>query len=439
MTRKQLNQIENITKEMMKNSKDPQHDLNHVLRVEQNALKIIDILNIKQGIDVNLLQAVCLLHDLTYVKYSPSLKTFIFEGILAKNFVGKTIKPLDIAESEKKLILQAISKHPHSYPFRKLNKKGSLYAKILQDADTLDGFNEQRIKNFKSKNRLTQVLSPFIDFFIAYSKKNIQKYLNFPEAANFFFMNQATRNGNFNYKEWGVAINGTILCLHGYADNAFLFKPLAEKIKDRYRVIALSLPMFYEKDKIYSILELADYVETFCKKIKLEQFTIVGFSLGGLRATKYCTKHFDKVESLCLLNSLPQLIMSKTVRKTYKYLKPLLTSKLFLFIFSRISTKNLIRKIVGTFSLTDEAANRMKTNYVSIFGTLFNNLDFSITKEFNKLQIPKTVVLFKDDEALKWKHYKNYARHLKCNLKIFDMGGHASKNCYWENIARLWK
>ena len=439
MTKKQLNQIENIAKKAMKNSQESLHGLSHVLRVKQNALKIIKILNLKEKVDVNLLQAICLLHDLTYTKHRLSLKTFLFEGVLVKNLVSEILEPLDISKTEKKLMLQAISNHPHSFPFRKLNKKSDLYTKILQDADTLDYFNKLRIQRVKNKNFLFKTLSLLINFYIAYGKRNIRKYLNFPELANFFFTKQTANNKVFQYKQWGTTLNKVILCIHGYSDNASMFKPLAKIIKDRYRIIALTLPMSYEKGKIYSISDLADYIESFRRKIKLKRFTVVGFSLGGSIATQYCLKYPDKVKKLYLLNSPPQLMINKNAHKVYKYIKPLLMNRPFLFIFSYIDTKNLIRKFAKRFSLTTNTINMMRINYISIFGTVFKNLDFSITEGFNKLQISKTAVFFKDDEMFKWKHFKNYAQNLRCDLRIFDTGGHTSTDTYWKNIAKLWQ
>lgn len=435
MTQKQLNQIEKLVKSYLKGYRNSQHDFSHVLRVKQNAKKIVDILGIKSDIDLNLLQATCLLHDLVWTKQNPFLLalTYVFEGTLIKKFVGRNIEPLNIVGWEKEIMLKAVSKHSKSFPFKKLNRKEGLYTKILQDADTLDLFNEQRVENFKNLNNLTKRISSLVDRLVLYGKRNLHRFLNFPELALYF-----PQPNIFSYLEWGKTNpdEEILICIHGYADSSSMFTPFAKTVSDRYRVICLDLPMQY-KTKTCSIIELANYLENFRKKIGLRKFNLVGFSLGGLVAIEYSIKHSDRISRLYILNSLPCLPLSDVLRKLFGYLKPLLLLKPSLYIFSRISTNKLVRKFLSSPILGNEQRSMMRHKYIPIFGTLLSNLGYSRTGEFNKLPLPKTIVLFKDDEVFKWNHISNYAKSLQGKLKVFNKGGHATKDKYWLNIVKL--
>lgn len=430
----QLSKIENITKEYLRHTKDSQHHFDHILRVKQNALKIVKLLGVEEKVDLNIIQASCLLHDITYSTNNsyPLFLVYLFEGFLSKNIVINILKSLNISSKEIFTISNAISKHSKSFPFKKLNKNSDLYTKILQDADTIDFFNEKRVKNFKDSSILTSRASSIINKITDYGKDNIHKYLNFPELSLYFFQPNVFSHTKF----WGGTKNDTLLCIHGYADNSSLFTPLAKLIKHRYKIVSLDLPMTYSK-KYFKVTELVNYLENFRKKLGLKKFNLVGFSLGGLIALEYSLKYPKNVSKLFVLNSFPCLLNSKRLRIIYKLLKPFLLLPTCLYLCSRISTCNLIRKFTSNLVLTNKQKSIMKRYYKSIFGTLLTNLTYCKSKEFNKLLIPKTLVLFKDDKILKWRHYKNSAKSLNGKLIVFDNGGHASGSIYWQNIAQL--
>lgn len=435
MNQKQLHHVEKLTKEYLANVKDLQHDFDHANRVRKKALNIADILGVKNDIDLNLLQASCLLHDLTYSRKNPIplILIYIIEGFLAKSFVNKALKTLNISDQNRQIITKTISKHSKSFPFKKLNKKEDLYTKILQDADTLDFFNKQRIENFKNINGFTKKCSLLINLFVSYGKKNINKFLNFPELALYFL-----QNNGFSYLEWGTTNSDeeTLLCIHGYTDSSLLFAPFAKKVSNRYKIIALDLPMKH-KAKICSITQLANYLENFRKKIGLKKFNLVGFSLGGLVAIEYSIIYPNRVSNLYLLNSLPSPILSDVLRKLFKHLKPLLLLKPSLYIYSRINTNKLIKRLLPNRILNNEQKDIMRSKYIPIFGTLLNNLDYSKTKEFNNLSLPKMIILFKDDEIINWNHVRNYAKSLNGKLKVFHKGGHITQKKYWSDVANL--
>jgi hypothetical protein len=186
MTGQQLNKVKNLVNERVKGVKGLQHGFLHLVRVAYFAKKIVETLNVESKIDLNLLFAACYLHDVDYTFYPPGLLSYFLEKRRLKKVLPKVLAQLDIEISEKAIIENAIYKGPFSFPFKKLNRNGDLYTKILQDADTLDFFSEQRVKDFeKSKKKvLFYALAGLIsDFGVNYGRKNIANYLNFPQIA----------------------------------------------------------------------------------------------------------------------------------------------------------------------------------------------------------------------------------------------------------------
>jgi hypothetical protein len=146
-------------------------------------------LDLKNKIDLNLLQAICYLHDINHAYYSPGLFNYFFETARSKKILPKVLNELEIGETEKNIIENAIYSSSFSFPFRNLNKDGDLYTKILQDADTLDFFNQERVESFnKAKSRFYfyRLLGLFSDWAVNYGRKNLDKYLNFPIAAKLY-------------------------------------------------------------------------------------------------------------------------------------------------------------------------------------------------------------------------------------------------------------
>jgi len=190
MTSQKLQEIMVFVKKKTSQSRDSQHGFDHLERVSKNALKIVQILKLEKKLDINLLQAICFLHDLTYVRYRTGIITYFFEGYLIRGPLREAYRTIKIDELEKKIIHRAIVKHPHSFPFGLLNKDDTFYTKILQDADTLDYFHKLRIKEFRDshKNSLFDWLwQVVIDLVTKRGTENISIYLNFPEIANHFY------------------------------------------------------------------------------------------------------------------------------------------------------------------------------------------------------------------------------------------------------------
>lgn len=438
LTNQQFFYLTQLAHREMRRTTDSFHNLAHVERVRKNALRIAAIFGLEKSLDINLLQTACLLHDLTYVAHRPGLRTRICEGRLVNKKALAVLEKVGVGERDKATILRAVVNHPHSFPLQRLHKDADVYTKILQDADTLDIFHPARMRSFRSVRRkflAYRLLSPFSIPLFNYGRKNLEKFLNFPELAASFF-GQKIRA--FSFLEFGRGNAETILCLHGYADSASIFEKLGNFLQSRYHVLALDFPMIHDQKKPQSLGNLVSYVQAFVQTQQLKTFTLVGYSLGGLVAIGYARAYRYNVDRLYLLNSLPQLIPSRTQQNLYRVLKPFLATKTFCRTYSVFARNRSLRRLRKIPVVHASILERMRTHAVSVFGTLFRTLDVSLTDAFNALSIPKCIVLFRDDEILRLKRYKRLLPLLNCDLVFFDRGGHASKNTYWKNVHTLW-
>ncbi len=188
MNNLQLQSIQEFVYSESVNIADPQHSLDHAHRVKFNAIKIANILKLEKHLDLNLLVGMSLLHDMHYSICSPGIKTYLFEGRIAKRFIKEIISQFNLTAEEKELIIEAVASHPHSYPFRRLNRKKNHYTKILQDADTLDFFSDSRLKALDvSKQKF--FFYKFIWFLgqklYLRNKRKLNKFLNYPQLVKY--------------------------------------------------------------------------------------------------------------------------------------------------------------------------------------------------------------------------------------------------------------
>lgn len=189
MTQQQLQKIREFAQEKMSQSLDEQHDWDHVLRVTRNALAIAKVLEVKE-IDLNLLKAICYLHDIAYNKHKPSLKVALREGKIAYNMLKKILPQFKLDKKETEIILNAVRRHPLAYPFRRLNKTQDVYTKILQDADFIDSIDPSRVSKFvepkQSQAFFIRLIKRLWDVEkkVAEARQKTEKYLNFSSLAD---------------------------------------------------------------------------------------------------------------------------------------------------------------------------------------------------------------------------------------------------------------
>jgi hypothetical protein len=189
MDKKTYQNIKNYSLEAMKGSTDFQHTGKHLMRVERNAERIVGVLGLEGKVDMNLLGATCYLHDLAFTKHKPGIVNYLREGKRVKKLVTKLLKSYDIPDSEKRIIIYAVWKHTLSFPFRRLNKKGDNYAKILQDADILDMLTTERLLDLvksAKKSYYYKTIKIFSKRVSRWTIRHIGLFLNFPELAEKF-------------------------------------------------------------------------------------------------------------------------------------------------------------------------------------------------------------------------------------------------------------
>lgn len=190
MQKQTFDKIKNKVMRHSQNTNDPQHDFDHFQRVARNALQIVKYLQLESKVDLILLKTCCYVHDCHVFFMRPSFYTHFFEVSCLKKILPGFLEEFDIPEHEKKTIFRAVYNHPYSFTYGKLNKKGDLYTKILQDADTIDYLSDERLENLKLSKKFFhyRIASLIAKPFVMMNRKSIRRVLNFPSLSRFFYV-----------------------------------------------------------------------------------------------------------------------------------------------------------------------------------------------------------------------------------------------------------
>src|SRR3989344_9315002 len=100
MTKEQYLKIRKYTRKTMIKSLDSQHTFDHIERVRENALKIVELKNLQESVDLYLLQSMCLLQDLTLTKRRQGIVTYFLEGHFIKGIVKKALGQFELSKDE---------------------------------------------------------------------------------------------------------------------------------------------------------------------------------------------------------------------------------------------------------------------------------------------------------------------------------------------------
>jgi pimeloyl-ACP methyl ester carboxylesterase len=114
-----------------------------------------------------------------------------------------------------------------------------------------------------------------------------------------------TNGINLHYLDWGG--NGLpLVCLHGITNQAHTWDEVAAAFSPAYRVLSLDLRGHGDSDKPATGYAPADFgadLEGFAQALELNQFVLMGHSLGGYISAYYAGIHPERLIRLILVDS----------------------------------------------------------------------------------------------------------------------------------------
>ena len=106
------------------------------------------------------------------------------------------------------------------------------------------------------------------------------------------------------YLEWGAAGAPPVVCVHGYTSSAEAFNAPARHFQDRFRLIVPDVrghgESAWSPEGAYQYADQARDLGALVDELRLERFTLIGTSMGGIIAMTYAGAHPERLAGLVL-------------------------------------------------------------------------------------------------------------------------------------------
>ncbi|PPI87832.1 alpha/beta hydrolase [Candidatus Pantoea edessiphila] len=240
-------------------------------------------------------------------------------------------------------------------------------------------------------------------------------------------------NLNLYYKDWG---NGEpIIFSHGWPLNADMWDiQMYFLANNGYRVIAFDRRGFGRSEQpwvSYNYDNFSDDIHCLIQYLKLQNVTLVGFSMGGGDVSRYISKYgTDKIKKLVLLSSVTPMV-SKTKNNPNGVEKSVFDSiKLELLKDRPQFLKEFIKTFYGHM-VSDEIINQ--TLNIALLASIKATIDcvtsFSETNfydDLTKINIPTLIIHGINDQILPYQFTSELTHKLISNskLKLYKNGPH---------------
>ena len=114
----------------------------------------------------------------------------------------------------------------------------------------------------------------------------------------------------FHYLDWGNPDAPDMLLLHGFAQTCHSWDFVALAFCDRFHVVALDQrghgDSDWSEDGDYSPETQQEDIAAVVAELRLEDFLLMGLSMGGRNAFTYAANHPEQVRALVIVDAAPQ-------------------------------------------------------------------------------------------------------------------------------------
>ena len=181
-----------------------------------------------------------------------------------------------------------------------------------------------------------------------------------------------------------------LLLLHGLMGALSNWEDVVEHFKPHYRLIIPMLPIYDMPLLQTGVKSIAKFIAKFIQFKKLDQFTLIGNSLGGHVALMYAVAHQDKLRALVLTGSSGlyenSFGGSFPRRESYDFIKEKVE---FTFYDPKTATKELVDEVYQTVN------NRERV--IRILAMAKSAIRHNMAKELPKITVPTCLIWGKQD------------------------------------------
>tara|TARA_R110000850_G_scaffold271031_2_gene404659 strand:+ start:55408 stop:56178 length:771 start_codon:yes stop_codon:yes gene_type:complete len=237
---------------------------------------------------------------------------------------------------------------------------------------------------------------------------------------------------NFKESEIFYTRKGTgkaVVLLHGFLENASMWEPFLDTLKQKHTTIAVDLPGHGKSASIgyvHTMEMMAEAVKEVLLKENILSATFIGHSMGGYVALAFAEKYPQIIEKLVLLNSTSKkdsLERKNNRDRAIELVKQNKKGFLSMAISNLFAEKNRERFKQEITQLKKEALTMPVQGIIATLEGMKIRKDHTLTlAEFSK---PKYIISGIQDPIMPYKEQEKLAKKCGCTFISLD-GGHMS-------------
>lgn len=221
-----------------------------------------------------------------------------------------------------------------------------------------------------------------------------------------------------------------VVLLHGFLENASMWKPFTSKLSQNNRIITIDLLGHGNTGcigYIHTMELMAEVVDTILKHLNIKHSTIIGHSMGGYVALAFAEKKPEAIKGLCLMNSTAN---ADTLEKKTNRDRAIFTVKQQHKTFIRMAINNLFtpkNKVVFSENIENLIKEAQQTPLQGIIAALEGMKIRKDRKDiFHSAQYKKMLIVGQKDPVLNYKLLISQTKNT--NVKIVEFpDGHMSQ------------
>ncbi len=236
-----------------------------------------------------------------------------------------------------------------------------------------------------------------------------------------------------------------LLLLHGAFSSLHTFDDWTSKLTSQFRVIRIDLPGFGLTGKLnsgkYEIAYVVKFIKTFLEVVKVDQFYLVGSSLGGWISWEMALAYPDKVKKLILIDAAG-FLDSKNIPLPFKMARTPFMNKIVKFAINRSMLENFLRDVYYNRSkISDALVDRYydlfsKEGNPEAFFSLVNQRFVDHTRFLKEIKIPVLILWGQEDIWLPVENaYRFHDKIPNNEMIIYERTGHVPmEEIPWDTV-----
>ena len=235
------------------------------------------------------------------------------------------------------------------------------------------------------------------------------------------------KNTKISYSDSGKG--NVVLLLHGFLEDATMWKNAILHLEKRYRVIAVDL-LGHGKSECYGYVhtmeDQADMLFALISDLRLRKVSLIGHSMGGYVALAFAELYPDHIRSLVLLNSSAQADSEERKINRNRAIEVVKNNST---AFVRMATQNLFNAEAHQLfpkqieALTQQALQTPLQGIIAALEGMKIRIDREALLHFSPY--PKLMIASENDTIIPLEDVKNQTESTDVTLEIIP-GGHVS-------------